>query len=346
MDGKNQINSNGELNNSEEFPKNEIPLWLQGLDGLPSDSIDSGSESDWVKEGITVNDPLPEGNIEQDQPEILDIEEPDEEITEFGEHYSDLHSSDLSVNPEETNNEDEPIEEGFIEISESDFGLEQADLPDNPMLPDNEELPEWLHEMITETPESLPEELIPPVMEEIKEIVEAVDEPTEPMDITQETVIKVEEESIELLDEPLLPLDETSVEETTLELSEALEEKPTEFSLESEAGPEEEEKEEEEQQEEQDIPRMLMFAKYLLDEGDTTRAIEIFTSYMGQSLYRNQIKSWLVECAQREDIADSAIWESLGDIAMKEGESEQAFNAYTKSIQILVSFSKDSDEIS
>jgi hypothetical protein len=343
MDSNDQVDSTGNQHNAD---KSDIPLWLQGLEESTPGSSDVESENDWVKEEEVV-EAVPSLTVKEEQVPQEDQEEPEplasaeleEEITSLDEKEPVLPRDDEIDEKEDDNYEEVSTEEGFVEISEYDFDLEQSGQPDQTMLSDEEELPEWLHEMIAETPEIIPDETIPPIDEEI---AEALDEPTEPMVITQETIIEIEEEKFELSELPPEVIEELPEEEP--DFAELIEEAEPESST---AAAVESDKVEDEQPEEQEIPRMLIFAKYLLDEGDISSAVEIFTSYMGQSLYREQIRAWLMEFSQQDKEGDDgAAWESLGDVAMEHDDSELAFIAYTKAIQILVSPSRESNEIS
>lgn len=329
MDNNDQEKFNSQQRNSDNSARSEIPLWLQGLD------------------------------------EPMTGEKPPEEVIESKPAGSRSEEEKPAVPPQASDMLDEQDgaavptdDEGFIEISGFDLNSEQAQEDNEEILPEEEELPEWLHEMIEETPGSSVEETMISVISEPEEVAptpvtleevvdEVVNEPTEPVDITQETPAEIEEGLVEPLEVPFEPMEGNIVEEILEEIiieepeepesMEAIQpETPEEFDLEIE---------DDEVVEEKEIPRALLFGKFLLEQGDTKQAVEIFNSYIDQSVYKDQIKEWLINAGYDNTSISSDLWESLGDIEMHDGNAEQAFVAYTKAIDILLSSIKGSDEM-
>ena len=314
MDNKDQENSD-DIQKYNSLNNRDIPLWLQGLEEPIKENNDDESSpheasSTWVQEEKTID--IPHQAEAPPPSETNHIPQPDDE--------GPFEEMPLDENI---------IEEGFIEISELNLDSAPARQPDENLIPDEEELPSWLHEMIEEEPNLPEEEYLVSIPSPIDEVI---DEPTEPVDITQETILNI-------YDEPVI---ETEISMDSLE--EIFENEPALSKPEDEPS-EDIQDEGDDEISTQEPPRMLTFAKYLLDEGETTRAIEIFTSFMEQPGCRENIKIWLNEAVNdSQHSEDSEIWESLGDIAMQEGDSERALCAYTKAFNILISLKKEDHE--
>jgi len=345
MENLDQKGTKGKQDNSNQSAKSEIPLWLQGLEDSSSDRsspepVHPDLDSDWVTENSS--------------PETLPIEEHQEKSeavrpheTEGAEIEIDLDAAlgeqqnlsqvttDEEINEPEVLTVDEvPVEKGFIEIPEYDLreDSELTEKQDEEMIPGEKALPDWLHEMIAESPEFTLEETIPSTVIELDD--EVIDEPTEPVDITQETLIEVEET---LVVESEVPMEAIEEEEKKPHLiAESVPDQPDSV--------EEIDLEPDEEVQVRDLPSRLLFAKHLLDQGYIKRAAEIFTSFSGQQIYRQQIKDWLMQAADEEKETNSDLWETLGDIEMKNGDSELAFIAYAKAINFLLLTVSDSDE--
>ncbi len=321
-------NNEQELNekNEEHQPKGEIPAWLQGLDEpeteeAPSEKKEKKSvEDDWIKE---TEKPVP-------SPDLL----------------PDAHQDTRINNVEESpiNDQEYPPEsEDFVEISDFMTSESEEKFPksEDETLADNEELPDWLHEMIAEEPEPPLEESMPSTVDEngpLEEIATSdeatidpdveeheTDEPTEPVDITQETPVDQEEDieesdidDDEEIEAPGQPIDDVSPVPLTHEADK------------------EDKIAEEEQGQEPGMPKMLRFAAFLLEQGDYDQAIDILNSYIDKPEFRGEIKGWLQNVINNGAKNNSAVWEAFGDIAMNEGDSQQALEAYAKAIDILL----------
>ena len=345
MENLDQEGTKGKQDNSDQSAKCEIPLWLQGLEESSSDRsspepVPPDLDSDWVTENVS--------------PETLPIEGHQEKSKAAGPHETegaefeiDLDAAlgeqqnlsqittDEEVNKPEVLTVDEvSVEKGFIEIPEYDLSedSELTEKQDEEMIRDEEALPDWLHEMIAESPEFTLEETIPSMVIEPDD--EVVDEPTEPVDITQETLIEVEEDLVVESEVPLEAIEEK--EEKPDLIAESIPDQPDSV--------EEIDLEPEEEVQVGDLPSRLLFAKHLLDQGYIKRAAEIFSSFSGQPIYRKQIKDWLMQAADEEKETKSDLWETIGDIEMQNGDSELAFIAYAKAINFLLLAVSDTDE--
>jgi hypothetical protein len=449
MEEKNKNESPEEQKKNDRNPKENIPLWLQGLEEPePEDTAlgDSDNESveDWIKEteSASINsaeievskqeadeiledteevpivsglasdseEPLPDwlGELSAVDATSPEIEDSPEIIPTPSEH--EIIKDIDSLVEEEAPGEgfpkalDEPLEampseEDFLEISEINLeNIPEPELEDSDeFVPEDEALPDWLHEMISEKSEM---ENAPESSDEV--LGDIQDEPTEPVDIAQEANTEEKEE----VDMSAAEVKETA-ETATPELEEGLDEeeftedtspvtasvskaKQTEESIEEPSMEENQEKpspitspvdniekdttpptaKEQEESEEKEpalissteeemppesslpiqettqpvaVPKSLRFAKYFLDQGDVGRALEIINTHIEQSTYLNEIKTWLVETVDDRTQHNSEVWESLGDIAVHEGNHQDALTAYTKAIKTLLS-KKEVDE--
>lgn len=346
QDGRDEHNQDGK-------EKKKIPLWLQGLEEqqaeeafneeLTSEAEDAQPEVDWVQE-TTGETELPSSGFEE-----LDASPPDSQL--FDTDKTKAVSTDDLAGIESDFPEPQPFDEGFTEFPDIELPEEHELIQDieEEMIPEDEDLPDWLHEMIAEEPEQLPEEVILPAIEIEEEEVtteeevvvdeeekeEKEEEPTEPVKITYETPA----ETSAILTEPEIEIPPQEVVEEIVEVE-----------MEVEAEEQEEQyppipiQEDIPESEEVQIPKTLRFAKFLLDQGDYPQAMEIIETYTVKSEYGEKIKEWLQEAVEEGAGLNSAIWESLGDIALSEGNPEQAFAAYTKAIDILLKSPQDHHE--
>jgi len=413
-------NSDDIQKNNEPNPDERIPLWLQGLEdshdeASPAENVDPESGEGWVNEPEKPAD----SETQSSDPLHQDMEDPLSEDTEEVQVFSDLEEethetlpdwfNEISHNQEESQtieqpappvrqfgdalNDSEENPDPFIDITEEDLKAAHEVIPDGDeaLVSEDEALPDWLNEMIAEeTPSSdeAPSDL------EDKSPEKQPDQPTEPVDITQETpiekpasnddgqtlhlehdtspvavseikneadVIEAEEQKhIELepdtLPIPILDDQETVIEETDETVPEPLEEiTPAEVSDSAditaiksdvlEKVPQEEPLLQDEAEVDIDeaetvrplaIPKTLRFAKYFLDQGDHDRALEILNTYIEQETYLDEINTWLKEAASTGAENDSLIWESLGDISIRQGNPQSAIDAYAKAIETLL----------
>ena len=85
-----------------------------------------------------------------------------------------------------------------------------------------------------------------------------------------------------------------------------------------------------------DIPEPLLFARQVLQHGETAQALEVFRAYIAEADYLDEIKVWLLEAAESRMDCLSEIWESIGDIAANQGNHQGALAAYSKAINYLL----------
>jgi len=403
MDINEQNQTSKEDQHQSDPSKDNIPLWLQGLDEsideegknkeLVSDSGNSQPEVEWVKEISRKSEEQEKSISEPEEPISYRPSEEQEVITDQADS-NDLSESTQSnqfidenrINANQTEephiliNEDleqPPEGEEFIEIVDLEIPGNQEPIDDmiKEMLPDDEDLPDWLHEMISEEPKSILEETIPSVIEKKDEEKEAdeINEPTEPIDITQEVPVEEQEtfieqqelssvghESIDDQPEPYIEEQETIIdqpetstekEETLIKQVEPLDE-PAFDSLLPEDAPIQTEintpsiplPSEVPVSKEHEMPKTLRFAKFLLDQGEYKQALDIIHTFLDKPEYTGKIKEWLNEVVHDGTCLNNNVWESLGDIALSDGDPESAFLAYTKAINLLLGLSKGSHE--
>jgi hypothetical protein len=262
----------------------------------------------------------------------------------------------------------EPIEQSIGKSSEeyveiSDLNLAQIEDQEQTLSDDeqiNEEgLPQWLQDMIAEPSET------PPVNVETgtSDVIEASksqiddqkliidnqdqdeDQETIEPDSTPEQETLVDEKSTDEEITSMTPLQEHIIEpipentpdefpppyQNNFEDPESLEVLPNPYEL-GQLKPSD------------DVPKTLSIAKIHLDHGEYNSAMEIINTYIEQSDYLEEIYDWLTEIVNNGGKNNIAIWESIGDIALKKGNSEDAFNAYANAIKSLLTNNEDSDE--
>jgi len=412
MDNNEQNQTNKDEQHQGKTAKDEIPLWLQGLDEstdeegknkeLKSDGENIQPEVEWVKEIAretmpeeqekAISEPKePISHLPSEEQDVIVYQPVSDETAEsINSNQSFDEDKTKAVQTEETPTakseefEQPPEGEEFIEISDIEIPQNQEQIDDlkEEMIPDDEELPDWLHEMIAEGPKDILEETIPSVIEKKDEEKEEEekDEPTEPIDITQETPIEIEESYAEEQDafieqrelsseeherifdqsEPYLEEQKRIIDQpdASIEKEEILVEQmepsvePALGSLPPEDFPVQTEVDtssipfptEVPISKQHEMPKTLRFAKFLLDQGDYKQALDIIHTYMDKPEYTEKIKEWLNDAVHDGAGLNSDVWESLGDIALRYGDPEGAFVAYTKAINILLGLTKGSHE--
>jgi hypothetical protein len=307
----------------ENRAKDEIPSWLEGL-------VEPDAKGKTLKDEETIQTEVSwVRGIDEDKTEPSNQREKEEQTRVN-------HVGGSSVDDQV----DQSKQDDFVEIS--DLVLNNSDgtrhSPEEEALSEDEELPEWLNEMIAEEPDVHSEEIMPGSIEEneeenieqntAEETLEKekkTDEPTEPFDITQETPVGQEEAAVELPTKAAE--DEEPTPEPDIDLS------PVPMAPEEKKGLKSE------------TPKMLRFAALLLEQGDYNQATDILQTFINKPEFRREIKKWITNAINNGAENNSAVWEILGDIALSEGDSVEALNAYTKAIDILLGKTKGSHEI-
>lgn len=351
MDNKEQNESKKNGQNQGRTPEDEIPLWLQGLEEPKSEEIKdldseiqneiNQSDDDWVRETTRESEPSQYEHFISEEETPIRNQTSYQQETEFEQpEEQPSFANEVLDYPQD--------EDNFMEISDLNISADPVPAFEmkEEMIPDDEELPDWLHEMIEEESEQPSKNLMSSFIEN-----EDKDEPTEPVVITHETQAEVfeptdslQEASIEELDQ-VLHQEETSTKEQELLNEQELGSitAPTDF-----MEPEEFQKQtdvdafpgptptEISKQDDVETPKTLRFAKFLLDQGDYRQAMEIIRTYTDKPAYLEKIKHWLTEAVADGSDMISDVWECLGDIALDEGDPEEAIAAYTKAITILL----------
>jgi predicted ATPase len=93
------------------------------------------------------------------------------------------------------------------------------------------------------------------------------------------------------------------------------------------------------------MPKTLRFAKFILDQGEVDRAMEIICTYIGQSNYLEEVESWITEAIDSGIHQSARLWEAAGDIAVAREKYTEALNAYTKAMQVLMHREEEQDEM-
>lgn len=370
-------------NQPKEEKDTDIPLWLQGLehsdeqeeigDPEPSETV----QSQWVKEvddDTQPEDPdftdleklvpksdLPDwmdhlgSDFPDDADTLRDIMEPSAEEPEEELHASALVGSlemedHEAASPEFAEIVDElengmPDDKGFIEISEIEEDLDpvQELTALEASVSEDEELPEWLQEMINE-PDQV--ELTPlekdltaqeqtDIISETEELPDTLaDEPTQPMAISMAEATP--QDLAEPAPEPShesAPQDEGWVQEVELaeeeEVSDFQEDEVEEVEEIPELIPET-------QIYETGLPDELLDAQALLESGQISSAAQVFARHTSNPDFNHQIQTWLINVAEGDAQGNSEVWETLGDLKLNDDDPQGALEAYNKAIQVFL----------
>lgn len=395
-------------------PKASIPLWLQGLAEsdptagqeepveMPGAEMDEDTDQ-VVSESESSGGPV---NNSETLPDWLsEIAASDDETTEMSTapKKSMAEPERADARADEAPFDQTPEQEGPDTIKAEDnkpdldgapyVELSEMDVEDE-MIPEEEDLPDWLTDMITEAPEQ--EEPAPQKAEGTDETFADETEPEMddgsgwqrlegmpagwvPFDDTTPVNLPEEKEAAEWLKEEAE--EDTSPIQLEATESEAREEAKnadmdtsknlTEdtgsfvpiqpFEVEEVAGGLEEtahtaddeidstaaEDEPEDSREEPDgsMPKTLQFAKFILDQGELDRALEIISTYIGQSTYLDEIEDWVTEAIESGAHQNAGLWETVGDIAVAREEYSEALNAYAKAMKILLHREEGQNEV-
>ncbi len=84
------------------------------------------------------------------------------------------------------------------------------------------------------------------------------------------------------------------------------------------------------------LPEDLSLAKDLLSQGERSKSIEILNYYIKEDSYVDEIDTLLQDFKDTTSEADSDVWETIGDIALKKGKPESALEAYSTAINQLL----------
>jgi hypothetical protein len=262
--------------------------------------------------------------------------------------------------------EESPSSEGFVDISNLDLSSEQGEIElDEDALREGE-LPEWLQEMITESDEVISDEVEQVTLDE----PEMSSEPEEVIsDLAQKVTLEEPELSSEAEDKTLAsirPEEEVveayATEDELIEIPEpepepdfgsaafwVVEEETSPLAITTDA-PEEPIKTELIQEEETvqlvDDEDGLAHIKHHIEQGDINQALPLINNLVEQSSHLDTIQTWMTDAAESQDAPKSAIWEVLGDIALKQQQPDVALDAYAKAIRNLLQDNRGIDEIS
>lgn len=395
----------------EKDPKESIPLWLQGL--AESEQTDSDEQTDdhhekadedadqAIVESAPMDEPVEEGEILPDWLSEIAASEDESLESDFEPEETETAAEQLDGSTDEISTDQAPLQaeidaqsiednpdlddESFVDLSGMDTENELVPDVEDEIISEEEELPEWLTEMIAEEPASSEseeeaftedadldeddgsgwqhlEEMPPswmsfddatPVNSPEGEVAdwlrEGSEEDTSPINLEEnnseaEVVIKEETVSSETVTEDtgsFVPIEfqETSKPESDVDQPDTPSDGQVNIS--------EPEKEPEEQQEEpgDSMPKTLRFAKFILDQGEVDRALEIICTYIGQSNYLDEIESWITETIDSGINQNASLWEAVGDIAVAKEEYSEALNAYAKAMKLLMHREEGQNEV-
>jgi hypothetical protein len=332
---------------------------LEDLHNLP---VKQGDLPDWINTLSQAggDEQISDEHIEEEQetPDAIHFKSMDDswdteaDIEEKG--YEQSEGLEENIQPDE----------GFVEISQFDLeasdNLEKSESGLNQQSEEQEELPDWLEEMIEEPETEISENI------ELEDEIFNPDEATKPVIITSietEDEMVIDEQPIEAA--PLttdLPVEEYEKQFTeddvfiddqvAEDLSIAEEEiPPNEVPFEGEMlieqlpsleieNVEEFDADEGDWHEEDllspELPKSLKFAKYLLDQGEIEPSFEIFQTYVKKSEHLEEIKIWAMEAAAFDTEKNNLLWELIGDLSLKQNKPDEALSAYTRAISKLI----------
>lgn len=318
----------------------ESPRVDQNIDEDDFQKMEEGSVIQEDDEGRASRDLTP-----QDE---MTVASDDHDITD--EFDKDVFAED-KFNQEIVSPVDEgPSSEGFIDISNLDLpdSSEQEGVElDEDALREGE-LPEWLQEMITEPDEVVTVEAEPVPLEEQEMSAEPEENIIETIRPEEGVIEDLPIEDLEIEDE-LIAVPEPEPEPDFKATDFWIVEEDTSPVLIASDVPEEpittEEIQEEETVQSKDDEENLNLIKQHLDQGDFNQALPIITGLVEQSYQLDTLQAWMVDAAEGQDTPKSAIWEVLGDIALKQQQPQVALDAYAKAIKNLLQDHRGTDEI-
>jgi len=382
MENENNDPLNGEEVPENGFEKEDIPLWLQGIEESKDEGATPGKEEidapdQWIKE------------IPEETGEEFDAVDLSEEIIQNGEELPEW-IEEVPEKPTEFSSESE-----ITGIHENELDISALELEE--ITPIDSQLPqdEIIESMSIGDQEEKTQDLVDPVPSE-EDYVEISDSeiqdenPTDQdMDTSnnealpywlQEMIAEPSEDEVavqepdvvgdeEFLDEALedAPIDteiseegsptdqQDTLDEPQLADTEALEPKPVDLMAEDNTKPvivqsKEEDTpdildvvEESDLEEIQPFPDDLDNARRLLIEGNYSEAIEAINASEEKSHYKDDIRAWLLSAADSSSDGKSDVWEALGDLALSEENPEDALDAYAKAIHNLMADGKAFD---
>lgn len=328
--------------------RDEIPLWLQGLEEQETEGEDVSIPSEapdgqWIKE-----------NEEHDLREPPHFEEQDNSDTELPDWLNEMAQANELSSPEE-NIDEEPIPADTPGGSPSsshieEFGLDVSSQMDaNQMENHVDILPENLQEIQQESqPETKPET----GFIEISEFDIQISEDLEVRQTEMETPSS-EEIPAESYEASLPPLEEAPSQERIDQQEFPTQPVPVVHQIEeepaaplqlvaSELPPDQTPVTEDHQEtgstavEPGDLPEDFLQAKEHMQQKNFSDAAATLRKYVAEASYLQQIKSILDEITDEETLDDSHFWELSGDVALKSNCPEEALVSYAKAIQVLL----------
>jgi hypothetical protein len=361
--------NNGNSQSEDESKKDKIPLWLQGLEESEDNSVNhvegkSSFDDSWVKE-IDPNDEHLDSNKDAHVQANKEIqlpewirENPDYETEKTGnrdleeepaQNIQDDFAKEIISEGDLTSENgfpnDKPSTEGFIDISELDTEKHRESVQFIPIEEDDisEELPEWLHDMITDHPE---ETSLPSVFNDVDQTDEneefiLVDQESldlEPKEEPWQEITSVEEQ--DQMDQVSITSTKPSLELFNDDVTKPVKIEPKYYEM----------KIEEDFESTPDIGETsLERTKTLLDQNDIPSAIELFRQHLEQEPTQDDLETMLnsIETYMDNNVVDNCeLLELKGDVALKKNEPEQAFLAYSQALKTLLSNNEVNDETS
>lgn len=352
--------TNGNQQSEDENPKDKIPLWLQGLEEPEDDRTNETEEREinadsWVNE-IENEDEMIESDEDlqanankgiqlpewiRENPEFENNEQVSNDLSEeapikIRDDFDIEMEPDDKIGLEEDFSENEPTEDGFIDISELDTESPREPVQFIPIEEDDvsEELPVWLHDMITDQPEEPQIYNEPMLGEEIKD-EEVVLEEQEKVELeskegnwqeitTAEDQVQSasqlasdEEQFLEILDEEITkPVMIDAV------ISDELHQEDVEIP------PVEEGKD------------ALERAKTMMAQGEILSAIDFIRQHLDKQPSQgelDEIQNWIGDAIGSNPDKKCDLLELQGDVALRNNEPDQAFYAYSQALKTLLS---------
>ncbi len=361
--------NNGNPQSDDKSKKEKIPLWLQGLEDSEENSINhaegkSSFDDSWVKE-IDPNDEdldsdkdaqvqankeiqLPEWiqeNPDYETEKTITRNLPEEPAERIQDDFAKEIISEGDLTSENGFLENKPSAEDFIDISELDSEKPRESVQFIPIEEDDisEELPEWLHDMITDQPEesSLPSELSDGEQTDENEDFIIVDQESvdlEPKEEPWQEITSIEKH--DQMDQVPITSAEPSLEQFNDDVTKPFKIEPEYYEVKIEEDLDSSPKMEE---------TSLEQAKTFLDQNDIPSAIGLFRQHLEQEPTQDDLETMLkwIDAYMDNNLADNCdLLELKGDVAFEKDEPEQAFLAYSIALKTLLSNNEVNDETS
>ncbi len=92
------------------------------------------------------------------------------------------------------------------------------------------------------------------------------------------------------------------------------------------------------------LPQILLNAREKLSSDEVDQGLETINIFIEENAYMEEISGWLEEITVRNNSTNHKIWETLGDLRLKNGEHQAAISAYAYATHLLIKMEREVDE--